>query len=282
MSYGDDLMTTGMARRLKTRFPDRKILIGDGQREYASPIFLNNPNIDHLGFIRPGDPVLWIHDFPGHRPYINYTQSTPDRFVFLPYRPLKGDLFFTEREIQFVKKAMGKLRSFVVIEPTVGTFCGANKDWGFDRWQAVVDRLRDKKTFVQFGKKEKQTLKGVTRIATEDFRTACAILSFAKLFIGPEGALHHAAAALDIPGVVIFGGRISPETTGYSIHANLYVDLPGSPCGRISPCAHCRECMARISVPKVLQAVENQLHQGTRKPYRLKITSRRIPCEASR
>jgi FkbM family methyltransferase len=51
---------------------------------------------------------------------------------------------------------------------------------------------------------------------------AAGVLSGASLLISPEGGLHHAAAALGVRAVVIFGGFISPATTGYALHTNLF------------------------------------------------------------
>jgi hypothetical protein len=70
--------------------------------------------------------------------------------------------------------------------------------------------------------------------------------------------LHHAAAALGVPAVVIFGGFISPAVTGYAAHANIFTgdDLG---CGNINPCPHCRAAMERISVDQVYGAATLQL-----------------------
>ena len=53
--------------------------------------------------------------------------------------------------------------------------------------------------------------------------------------------MHHAAAATDKNAVVIFGGHISPNITGYDIHTNIYVDINKSPCGEKNICTHCKE-----------------------------------------
>ena len=83
---------------------------------------------------------------------------------------------------------------------------------------------------------------------------ACAILEHAALYIGNEGGLHHAPAALGVPAVVIFGGYITPWNTGYDGHINLYADHPLSPCGERLPCDHCRVCMASIKPAAVAEA----------------------------
>ncbi len=66
-------------------------------------------------------------------------------------------------------------------------------------------------------------------IETKTFREALAILNKASVFVGTDGGLHHAAAALGIPSVVIWTGFSSPRHLGYDTHRNIH---DGSePCG---------------------------------------------------
>src|SRR5262249_3229320 len=89
------------------------------------------------------------------------------------------------------------------------------------------------------------------------FRDALCVLSLARLYIGPEGGLHHAAAALGVPAVVIFGGFNSPKATGYAWHSNIVA--PGEPCGTVAYCLHCRDAMKSITVERVLNAARAEL-----------------------
>ncbi len=84
------------------------------------------------------------------------------------------------------------------------------------------------------------------------------MLSHAQAYLGPEGGLHHAAAALRVRAVVIFGSFISPETTGYPFHANCYVADAHAPCGRWGDCAGCRAAMDAIS-PELVARTLNHL-----------------------
>jgi len=102
------------------------------------------------------------------------------------------------------------------------------------------------------GGKGTHPLQHATLIPTEDFRLACAVLARARAYVGHEGGLHHAAAALGIPGVVIFGGFTPVELTGYAIHHNLGVSLAAA-CGMRMPCAHCAAAMADITPERVLR-----------------------------
>ena len=71
--------------------------------------------------------------------------------------------------------------------------------------------------------------------------------------------MHHAAAATSCKAVVIFGGHISPEITGYDFHKIIYVDLPNSPCGSKNICQHCKECMRLISIETVVHEIKEIL-----------------------
>ena len=93
------------------------------------------------------------------------------------------------------------------------------------------------------------------RIKTQNFREALLILSQAKMFIGTDGGLHHAAAALGIPAVVIWTGFSSPEHLGYDSHINIHNGE--KPCGTYSGiCPHCVKIAKSISVERVLNAVD--------------------------
>jgi ADP-heptose:LPS heptosyltransferase len=91
-------------------------------------------------------------------------------------------------------------------------------------------------------------------------RQASAVLAGAALLISPEGGLHHAAAALGLRAVVIFGGFISPATTGYDLHRNFFTG--GQACGMRLACAHCAEAMARITPEEVAAAAREQLEDA--------------------
>jgi Glycosyltransferase family 9 (heptosyltransferase) len=148
----------------------------------------------------------------------------------------------------------------VIMEPTVkerGACIGANKQWPLDRYLAVAEELsRDGEFTISIG----ATAEGwdkLPRVVTPTFRDALGVLSLARLYIGPEGGLHHAAAALGIPAVVIFGGFNSPKSTGYPWHSNLSV---GEPCGSVDYCVHCRDALNSITVERVVEAARGELN----------------------
>jgi ADP-heptose:LPS heptosyltransferase len=172
------------------------------------------------------------------------------KWVWKQFKCIPGEVFLTEDELD-VKKQVG-----VVIEPR--TKGKPNKQWPIDRYQEVADQLvAEGYTVSQLcAPNTAALLKGVQKIVTRSFRHALGALSKAQLYLGCEGGLHHGAAAVNVPAVVIFGGFIGPETTGYDNHHNIAVPPA---CGSQQRCAHCERVMASITTEEVLKAAKEQL-----------------------
>jgi len=230
MGWGDDIMLTAEARVVREQ-------IGiPAKVEYWSPLFDGNKDITR----QQGFP---IKNKPGNRPYhlgaVKTNKGT--KVIFNPhYKAQPGHL-----DVRPV--VHGK----ILIEPnSKGEFFAGNKDWGFEKYQAVVNRMWPAE-FLQVGNKGR-VLDRVEFVHTDSFLDALPYVAGARMYLGPEGGLHHAAAALGISGVVIFGGLTHPKTTGYDIHINLASDDAG--CGHMFHCEHCREAMDAISIEKVIEA----------------------------
>lgn len=171
-----------------------------------------------------------------------------ERWTWKPFQCEPGEIYLSDAE-----KVFGAAHSgHILLEPHTKGTAGGNKSWGWARWEAIAGLLRGL-PLAQMGPVGVKVLPGVKFIPTAGFRDACAVLAGARAFVGAEGGLHHAAAALGIPAVVIFGGFISPENTGYAMHRNLFTG--GIACGSRMPCEHCRAAMERITPAEVEQHV---------------------------
>ena len=242
MGWGDEIMVTAQARKLQERDRRQVVVVDYWGRPRWHPIWANNPRI-----ARPPAhstrPLQVLRNYPGNRPYLDYAKfNNRDRnspFVYTDWRVEPGEIYLTESE---------RDRNFpgsVIIEPTIKPGAASpNKDWGWSRWQALAYELRDL-PLLQIGPMPgTRILDGVDYVPTNDVRAAAGMLASAALYVGPEGGLHHAAAALGVRAVVIFGGFISPATTGYDLHTNVFTG--GRACGMRVPCRHCEEAMAAI------------------------------------
>ena len=285
MGYGDEIMATAEAKEAKEKFPKANILIGNGRKIYPSIIFLNNPNIQHNTSLDEKKDCIWIKNYINHRPYIDYAKSNSERMVWNDKFSAKpGEIFFTDLEKSNGHDAMKqatkiwennfskKLKFTVVIEPNVkgvgyAKMIGSstrgntnlNRDWGFNKWQIVVNALKDKIVFIQPFKGDVRKLSNVIHIEC-NFRMALSILNKSHLFLGTHSGFTHGAAALGKDAINIFGGWISPSIVGYKFHTNFYVDLPGSPCGSKIICNHCRNCMNQIKTDDIISALELKIN----------------------
>jgi Glycosyltransferase family 9 (heptosyltransferase) len=255
MGAGDDIMASGMARGAQAR--GRRIAFGDRRRilwgPYSEIVFRHNPNVAPPGSERDPD-IEWIEYYKGHR---LYNQHSATRWVWnYDYKAVPGQLFFSSSELTEGQR-FGQ--GFILIEPNVPQkkSVAHNKTWPLNRYQQVASSLKNDchRRILQFDYDgAKYVLASAKMVRTNSLRDAYAILSNAALYIGPEGGLHHAAAALGVPAVVIFGGFIPPQVTGYDFHINLTGGAQA--CGSLQNCAHCLQAMDRITAEDVLHAAE--------------------------
>jgi hypothetical protein len=261
LGLGDQLLATGLARGTKAR--GKRIAFGDGKQiiwdHHSEQIFRGNPNIAPPGSERDPD-IEWVPFYRGNR---IYNRQSGDRWVWnLDFRAIPGEVFLTADELKWARFHGS---GFVVIEPNVPEFktVAPNKQWPVERYNKVARLLlKSGVDVVQFNFKAGHVIPGARLIKTPSFRHAVAALEKASLYIGPEGGLHHASAAVSLPAVVLFGGFIPPAVTGYSFHTNLTGGAEA--CGSLHACSHCKAAMAAISVPEVIDAANGYLHDRRR------------------
>ena len=191
----------------------------------------------------------------GARPYIDHTQTTPERFVYREdYESEPGEIYLTPAEKALAKQTAGA----IVLEPNIKSVASPNKQWGLANWQQLAKSLRDL-PLVQLGPPGIwKAGSNVQHIVTLTPRDAAGALSGARAAVLHEGYLHHAAAALGIPAIVIRGGFIGPKVTGYPGQVDFF-DGDGLGCGMRQTCAHCRAAMNAIRPETVAEALRAML-----------------------
>lgn len=223
-----------------------KVVFGDGFKPYWDEVFEGNPKIAK----NPSKETRWVQNYPGSRPYVTSIRPNKTYEINQSYRAPYGKLYLSEQEIGWAAEQVKG--DYIVVEPyikePVGGFLylGRNKEW--DKWGEL---LKLDYPWVQLGGN-----KAVTRhVPTKSFRRALAMLSRAKLLVTTDGALHHAAAALGVPAIVLWGGVVSPKVLGYPTHTNIWNGAES--CGTFGhECPHCREAMKSISLDQVKRALE--------------------------
>jgi ADP-heptose:LPS heptosyltransferase len=245
-------MGSGMARGAAAR--GKRIAFGTGDKirwdQHSEKIFRGNPNIATPQQIDATN-LEWIPFYKGHR---IYNTQDGNRWVWnYDFHAQPGEVFLTRDEEATARRG-GK--NYIVMEPNVPAHksTSVNKKWPYERYDAVSQRLvRAGFDVVQYHSMAGgHRLAGARLITTHGFRNAIASMARASLYIGPEGGLHHAAAAVEKPAVVIFGGFIPPSVTGYETHTNLTGGETA--CGSLRACVHCQAALRAITVEEVVEA----------------------------
>jgi ADP-heptose:LPS heptosyltransferase len=132
-----------------------------------------------------------------------------------------------------------------------------NREWGEENYQAVADALYTHATVMQIGGDVKLTSgkQPVPDVGGRSIRETGALLAAADAVLLQEGGLHHLARAVEAATVVIYGGSVRDEQTGYDREIILINRPSCSPCfGTKQNCMHLK-CMTIFSPKRVLQAV---------------------------
>lgn len=251
MGIGDALMAAGEARRLHKSNKLPVMIVDPRGRPLRSPVWDGVPYI--MQARAAGRPFTRLMNCGGHRPYI--AAKSVEKWTWRPYKPIPAEVAFTAAEKAFAEP----FRGMVMLEPSVKDIGHRNKDWGPIYWSqldCLIHGLRI--PTVQCGPAGTRPLLYTKFVQTDTFRLAAAVLSVCKAFVGTEGGLMHAAAAVGTPAVIIWSEYISPDITGYPTMRNLR--HAGKPCGRRVDCEGCRQSLTAITPAMVLDNLKEILN----------------------
>lgn len=243
MGLGDWIMASSQVREMNMRTGQKVVVIDRMGRPRWSEVFENNPRMARSS---RSSADIRLLNAAGARPYIK--QKTDSHWIWKRWDIKPGEIFLSENEQRYAAQFRGR----VLVEPNVKV-PGSNKEWEFTRWQELV---KLDLPWLQCGAAGTRRLAGVEFLETTA-RDAFAMLSVAKLFVGTEGALHHAAAAFATPAVVLWSEFISPTYTGYDTQSNIR--KTGHVCGARFRCESCIASMRAISVEDVAHAIQGEL-----------------------
>jgi ADP-heptose:LPS heptosyltransferase len=245
LGWGDWLMATAEVKRAYEK-TGKPVCVGDGSKAEWNDVFINNPKIAKEPYLG----VSWVRSFKGYRRYIKAV--TEEKLIYdQDFKAEPGEIFLTDEE----KNRYEDLKPFILIEPNTKSFpISKNKRWPIQKWQQVVDELKDEFKFIQ-PLTGKYKIQGIPNVGTRDFRDGVALMNQSDLLVTTDGGLHHAAAALGKKAVVIWGGLTSPKNLGYDFHINLHAG--SQPCGSKVPCAHCLFELEKITPEMVVKAIRS-------------------------
>jgi hypothetical protein len=273
LSPGDDLLCTSIVAELCERGKDSSLMlsnypelfVGLALRAYVEPIGADRSGARKVQRYRRVARI-WGRAFH-HLEYARYDgrdQSiAPHRHIIAELCASAGVagsvsirpyLILDEREKEIGLWARGQIA--IQSSGMSARLPMRNKQWYPERFQMVVEVLRNEFRFVQLGSKNDPLLNEVTDLrGSTSIRESAAILHHTRVYIGTVGFLMHLARAVDCPSVIVYGGREAPWQSGYACNVNLYSAVPCAPCWRWNTCDFDRRCMADITVDDVVRGV---------------------------
>ena len=254
MGYGDEILAAGQAQRNYelSKLPSR--INGLNWIPRWHPIWEGNPAIARPDYTGLCNDIL---NGPHCRPYIVYPFTEDSGWTFnrsFHARDYVAKIYLTATELALGQAARREFGPFVLIDPWSKH---PNLRWPRERWEQLVASRPDL-TFVQHYYDGVSYAVTGAQVITNSFRDACGVLSAAALYVRGESGMCHAAAALGIPQVTIWGACMDWDVLGgYAKQRGIGVS--DAPCGSWRSCAHCVTSMAAIPVESVAHAIDAHL-----------------------
>ena len=180
--------------------------------------------------------------------------------IKLDLKNAKPKIYFSEDEIKIYEKKFEFLpKNFAIIQPIGKTTYTPNKEWGFDKFQNVVEKTKEI-NWVQSGLKDDLLLKDVLdlRGETKSLRELAFLISKADFVLCLEGLLNHLAAAVNTKSFVVFSGFHPVEIAKYdtTVAISKVPQVECSPCWLRENCPKEEKyCTEDILVEDVVESV---------------------------
>jgi heptosyltransferase II len=181
--------------------------------------------------------------------------------------PLRLSLSQTHREkAETLLKNLGITPSDFLVALAPGAIYGSAKCWPFDRYEALARRMKQewKAQVLLFGT-DKDALAGRNTdpryyhdlMGKTSLSEALALISKCSLMVCNDSGLMHAASALNIPMVALFGSTDAQRTGPWGgIHKIIDKYLPCAPCLK-KKCAITPNCMEAIALDEVWEGLSD-------------------------
>ncbi|HEY3354156.1 MAG TPA: glycosyltransferase family 9 protein [Polyangia bacterium] len=230
---GDTLMLAGVLKQVVERDPARRFNLV--VRTKYPPLLAGHPALVHIGHPPPGATILptdyWHHESfgpPDARAFQILARmfglaAPVEERLFVPF-PLEEDPILAAR--------LPWRRRNVLLCPTSDS---PRKQMAFERWDALVARLRRDDAFVvQLGRAGDPYVRGAySLIGLTTPRQAIALMRRFDLVLTADSFLMHAAHLCGVPAVVLWGPT---DHRVYGYAGQVHLQAP--------PCRDAADCIA--------------------------------------
>lgn len=211
---------------------------------------------------RGGEPVSAEQARADHCRRISLTELFSEHMgICTDYRGLSNEIVLGALECAQFDQELKLPARYAVIKPTGPTGWTPIKEWGSERFQAVVRAMPDLH-WIQPGDVCDPLLDGVEDLRGKtSLRQLFFVISRADFVLSVEGVYNHIASAFDVPSFVVLSGLSHPELAKYRTTTFIAREpqVECAPCWLTSPCSvPGKPCTTEIQPAQVVDAIRHQ------------------------
>jgi hypothetical protein len=230
---GKCVAATAVCKSIKNKYPDSKLIVVSGYPE----VFLGNPNVDrsyafgqqayfYKEYIEDKDILVLAHD-----PYLDakhikqeeHLIETWCRIYDLPMLQKEGELFLTQREVDFYQNKFVSDKPILLLQTNGGAGGDLKYSWARDIPTNVVNKVieayKHEYNIVHI-RRDDQIQYENTFGVQDNFRALLVLISLSNKRLMMDSFAQHAAACLSKEAVVLWVAN-SPKVFGYDLHKNI-------------------------------------------------------------
>ena len=230
---GKVIAGTAICASIKSKYPDDKLIVVSGYPD----VFLGNKNVDrayafgqqayfYKEYIENQEIMLF-----GHDPYLEAKHIKQEEHLIetwcklydLPVTKTVGELFLTQREIDFFSKKFVSDKPILLLQTNGGAESDQKYSWARDIPSYVVENViyqfKDEYNVVHIRRDDQLQYEGTFGVS-DTFRALLVLIQLSDKRLLMDSFGQHAAAALDKPSTVLWIAN-SPKVFGYDMHTNI-------------------------------------------------------------
>lgn len=230
---GKVIISTAICASIKERYPDSKLIVVSGYPD----VFLGNPNVDRAYAF--GQQAYFYKEYIedkeimilGHDPYLEAAHIKQEESLIetwcklydLPITKTVGELFLTQREIDFFSKKFVSDKPIFLMQTNGGAESDVKYSWARDIPSYVVENVinefKDDYNIVHIRRDDQLQYENTFGVS-DVFRSLLVLIKLSQKRLLMDSFANHAAAALNLPSTVLWIVN-SPKVFGYDMHTNI-------------------------------------------------------------
>jgi hypothetical protein len=230
---GKCIAATAICKSIKTKYQDSKLIVVSGYPE----VFLGNQNVDrayafgqqayfYKEYIEDKDILVFAHD-----PYLDakhikqeeHLIETWCRIYDLPVIQKEGELFLTQREVDFYKTKFVSDKPILLLQTNGGANGDLKYSWARDIPASVVNKVievyKNNYNIVHIRRDDQLQYEGTFGVQ-DNFRALLVLISLSEKRLMMDSFAQHASACLGKESTVLWIVN-SPKVFGYDLHKNI-------------------------------------------------------------